>query len=100
MKYIKLEIDPKLLQTSEWSTFNPPIDATYPRLYKIADGNAKVYFSPTVHFWLSNISGVTLNVEEDTPKEIQSAPNPQFSESFILKLVAIANDSKLAKDLT
>lgn len=100
MAYFKIEVDPKLLQANEWTAFTPPFDAKYPRMYRISDGNAKIYFNATTNYYILGAPLSDIKVFEDKPEEIKAAPNPQFSESFILKLVAIANDSKLAKDLT
>lgn len=98
MKYFKFEVDPKLLSSTEWATFTPPSDTIYPRIYMIEGGASKMFFSTTVNYYLS--AGQLPTPLEDTPEKIEAAPNPQFSESFILKLVAIANDSSLAKHLT
>ncbi len=98
MKYYKVEVDPKLLTSTEWASFVPPADTKYPRVYMIEGGAAKVFMSPSYNSWLA--AGTLPAPLEDTPEKIEAAPNPQFSESFILKLVAISKDSSLAKDLT
>lgn len=97
MKYIKVEIDPKVLQVTEWSSFIPPSDATFPKIYKIADGNAKIFFSTTLHFWISGFNNISYKEHED--KEITSAPTTQISEDFVLRLVAISHNPELSKDL-
>jgi hypothetical protein len=63
----------------------------------IEGGAAKIFLSPSFNQWVT--PGTLPTPLEDTPEKIEAAPNPQFSESFILKLVAISNDSSLAKDL-
>lgn len=97
MSYIKLHIDPKLLKSSEWGSFTPSEPGTrYPVLFEIEDGSAKVFLSPSYTMW---IPAGTRTLWEIGTEEIPVAPNPQFSESFVLKLAAIAQDPSLSLHL-
>lgn len=98
MAFFKIEVDDRILKVSEWGTFIPPVTARLPRMYRIEDGAYKIYFNSSYNTWVSR--DTVFNIEPDVPEKIESAPNPQFSEDFILKLVAISKDSSLARDLT
>ena len=97
MAHIKFEVDDRVLSITEWGSFNPPATEKFPRMYKIVDGAAKLYITSTYTFWIAKEHYATLCI--DTPPEICPAPNLGFSEGFILRALAIAQDPKLAKEL-
>lgn len=101
MATIKIEIDPKLLQVSEWALFTPPIVEYFPRVYKIADGTCKIYLTSMNYLWMTPADATTFlaKITDETTKEIPPAPNVGISEGFILRALAIAQDPSLAKEL-
>jgi hypothetical protein len=99
MAYIKIEVDDKILATTEWAIFSPPSTEKFPRIYRIVDGGAKLHLTHTYNFWISKEQLAALPIETDLPQDICSAPNLGFSEGFILRALAIAQDPKLAKEL-
>lgn len=102
MQTIKFNVADRALSVAEWPTFVPANNVDMPIIYPIYDGAAKLFLTPSFNFWISKETWDQLKYTQrpEVPKEIPAAPNPQFSESFILKLVAIAQDVNLAKDLT
>ncbi len=99
MATFKIEIDPKVLQVHEWAAHLVPASTQFPRLHKIADGSCKFYFSSTYYMWLPPQQTTELLAQIVESAEIPSAPNLQLSEGFLLRLVAISNNSNLAKEL-
>ena len=96
MAHIKIEVDSRVLGTTEWAAFLPPEGTIFPRMYMTETRDAKVFITRQMYMWVAKdqISQLTL-VEE----EILPAPNVGFSEGFILRALAIAQDPKLAKEL-
>lgn len=101
MQTIKINVADRILQTAEWGAFIAPISDSFPIVYRIADGAAKLFFSTTYSMWIPKDCWefIKMTQQQEEPKEIPTAPNLQFSESFILKLVAIAKNEKMATDL-
>lgn len=100
MQYFKIEVDKTVLSVADWASFTPPSNTKFPRAYPVADGAARVFFSPSFYMWLPKEQFSQLLVEEEIPAQIiTSAPNPGISEGFILKALAIAQNPELAKDL-
>lgn len=100
MASIEININPKVLPVVEFNGYIPTAhNVTYPILIQCFDGNAKVYFSPTSMAWLMPTDASALLDKLNMHQEIPPAPNVGFSEGFILRALAIAQDPKLAKEL-
>lgn len=95
MEYIKIEVDPRTLTSAEWGSFTPPSMVKLPRIYRIEDGAAKVYFSRTLFTWVSQSDAAFVEVLKDTPPSALPAPNVGISESTLLKAIALAQDPSL-----
>ena len=103
MQYVKIKLMDKVLEYKDWASYNHSIAlGTYPVIYPISDGSGLIFMSSDIKTWVnsSQMANLLTTLSNDEPKLPEPAPNPQFSESFILKLVAISKDSSLAKDLT
>lgn len=98
MRFVPLVVDDQILDKLTWASFVPSLDAVFPRMYRIDDGSSRVFLSRNMYMWIDVTTTAGLLAIEKPP-EIQPAPNVQYSEGFILKALAIAQDPKLAKDL-
>jgi hypothetical protein len=101
MTYIKIEVDELELEVSQWPVFLLPPGKTVPRAFKIKDGSWKVFFGTSSYTWVSNTDSVNVRtaVDKEPEPDVCHVPNVGFSEGFILRALAIAQDPKLAKEL-
>jgi hypothetical protein len=102
MQYIKIEVDPVILEVSAWATFTLPPGKTVPRIYRIKDGAAKLYFSNTTYQWVPSNDVAGLEIHNDASIEyIQGTtldtPSAGISEATLLKAIAVAQDPSLIK---
>jgi hypothetical protein len=99
MEYFKVEVDPKVLTNLEWGSFIPSINSKFPRVFMIENGDAKLFINTAIYMWIAKDQFKHITFSEDTLENFTPAPNVGFSEGFILRALAIAQDPKLAKEL-
>lgn len=102
MEYIKIEVDPVILEVANWAGFMLPPGKTVPRIYRIKDGAAKIFFSTTSSLWIPANDVVSIEIHKDVLPTIsetifQPAPNVGISESTLLKAIAVAQDPSLIR---
>lgn len=98
MATLKIEIDPKALRSSEWSSHIALSTEYFPRVYRVTDGSCKVYLCSAYYVWLPAGAASTFlsQITDTATLEILPAPNPGISESTLLKALAIAQNPNLA----